>query len=478
MKRQFSASGWIVALAATVATVAAVSIGRSEAHVGHAASDQDSGRYGEAIVLRGEQLGGLQGRQLEAIIAIDDQGRRLLLQVDERDAAGAFVAVEDGILDANDELVLMAEDAGADWPADGIIPLVSGQRIKVTDPLGTADRWIFVGGDDPARPFGPTHPLPEAAIRYVSASSRIAGRSYAMDFAQPSTDGFIGPKGMRFTEAGPNLVDRLKIRFTVRTFLGADTYTEEDIAANADVRAAEGPPPRIGPLRIVLDAQGQNLALAQRLTISRGTYEDVALPLGATLEDLRMALDLSPAALGATYRDARGPAVLTIDEKPDAPASRPLPLWRELTFAEGRLLLLSRLSSAASSARQTFDDGGKAPANDTGDKRLIGQIGVVADSMPSLGQADFPGELVFLPPGNSLSAERLAAQAAAPLRVEVLDWSPLGPASATPPPTVVSATPTAVEATPTLGAATATATTTATVGTIHGRLWLPWLQRP
>ena len=64
-------------------------------------------------------------------------------------------------------------------------------------------------------------------------------------------------------------------------------------------------------------------------------------------------------------------------------------------------------------------------------------------SLAAGAQADFPGELVFLPPGNSLSAERLAAQAAAPLRVEVLDWSPLGPASATPPPTVVSATPTA-----------------------------------
>ena len=208
MKRQLSAPGWTVALAATVATVAAVSIGRSPAHVGHAASDQDSGRYGEAIVLRGEQLGGLQGRQLEAIIAIDDQGRRLLLQVDERDAAGAFVAVEDGILDANDELVLMAEDAGGDWPADGIIPLVSGQRIKVTDPLGAADRWIFVGGDDPARPFRPTHPLPEAAIRYVPASSRIAGHSYACLLYTSSGDGIhpsawryggdFGPQGLRY----------------------------------------------------------------------------------------------------------------------------------------------------------------------------------------------------------------------------------------------------------------------------------------
>lgn len=455
----------VLTSAAILAAVAVwVALGKEPALL--AASDQVTERYGEAIVLRGEQLRSFLGRRPDEIEAIDARDHRLLVQVDERDGAGTYMATEDGKLDANDEVVLLAGDAGGPWSGDVLMPYTLGYGVQITDPLGGPDRWIYLGVDRLA--FAPADPLPDPAIRYLPPESRIAGASYAMDFAQPSTDGFIGPKGMRFSQGGANLVDRLKIRFAVRTFLGVDTYTEEDIAANAEVRAAEGPPPRIGPLRIVLDKAGVNLAYPRRLTISRGSYEEPDLPLGAVLEDLRMALDLSPAAIGATYRDSRGAAPVTIDGQPDTVASRPLPLWREYSFSEGRLVLLSRASAATADVRQTYDDGTKAPDNDTGDKRLVGQVGVRADSMTRLGQADFPGEMVFLPQGVDLSPERLAQEAASPLHVSVADWHPMGMETATPVATATHATPPS-EPTPTKSAPTTTVK--------MARLWLPWLER-
>lgn len=467
MKGQRSNLLEVLPLAAILTTVVAAGwIGSGKAEARHAASDQVTERYGEAIVLRGEQLRSLLGRRPDEIEAIDARDHRVLVQVDERDGAGTYMAMEDGKLDANDEVVLLAGDAGGPWSGDVLMPYTLGYGVQIVDPLGGPDRWIYLGVDRLA--FAPGEPLPDPAIRYLPPESRIAGASYAMDFAQPSTDGFIGPKGMRFSEGGANLVDRLKIRFAVRTFLGLDTYTEEDIAANAEVRAAEGPPPRIGPLRIVLDKLGSNSAYPRRLTISRGSYEEPDLPLGAVLEDLRMALDLSPAAIGATYRDSRGAAPVTIDGQPDTVASRPLPIWREYSFPEGRLVLLSRASAAAADARQTYDDGTKAPDNDTGDKRLVGQVGVRADSMTRVGQADFPGEMVFLPPDSPVSPERLAQEAAAPLRVSVSDWHPVGLETATPVATATKATPPS-ELTPTKALPTATAG--------MARLWLPWLER-
>lgn len=431
-------------------------------------------RYSEAIVLSGSDLPGLVGQPVDAIAAIARPGGpRLLLQIDERDAEGLIVESEDGVFDADDLLVLLVEDLEpGEWPAEVSPPIQPAHTVHTTDPLGGPEGFIYLGILDPAAPFAPE---PPARMRYEPAEGRIASSSYAVDFAQPSQDGFVGPKALRFSPAGPNLIDRLKIRFTVRILFTATVYTEEDIAADPDVQAAEGPPPRIGPLRIVIGADGVNAALPGRMTMIRGAYEEVDLPFGTTLEDLRIALDLSPAALGASYHDSNTAEPFAIDEKPERGPER-LPTWRELHFAQGRLVLLPKQGSTESSARQTWDDGGTVPGTDTGDKRLIGQVGVRAAGTIPLGQADFPGEMVFLPADHPLTAEQLAAQVAAPLRVEVMSWQPGEVGTPTPEPSMTptpspTAEPGTQEPTPTR-VGTAVATGTATVDG-RARVYLP-----
>ena len=110
-------------------------------------------RNEDPVVLRGSVLSSTLNMPVGKIFAYAYDGavwRQIPAQVDEVNATGNYVAAEDGLFDANDELVFMAKDLGVkavDPPSGGGQPLVPAwYEVQVTDPLVPGAVWMGLRG--------------------------------------------------------------------------------------------------------------------------------------------------------------------------------------------------------------------------------------------------------------------------------------------------------------------------------------------
>lgn len=395
-------------------------------------------RYGEAVVLKGTDLGSLRGAvpaNVQLWVYRDNEWWQEPVQVDEREG-GAFVAAGNGTLDATDELVFYPAVDGKAAPAGSHPPGLDGAP------------WVHIEVTDPLAPDAPSHayayaaaappPAQAPAVTYDRASRLYRGAGYALGLAAPDPDGYFGLRELRLGTAEANLVDRLKIRGLLSALGFEQEITEENLgnllgAAGSDLSAD---PVKEGPIRSLTG--GGSVLYAQRMGLLSSLADLDALGGGVPgldfgLKNGRLSLDLSAAAEGATYRDANLPAGVKVDGKADVVPASPLPAWRELSFPMGRLVFLSRPGGDASKATLYFKDDATLDGNDTGDGASWADQGVAAPDVASLLAAGFPGQVVVLPAGSPVSAPALAAQAAQPLTAKVVDGSG-------PPPTAVPTT--------------------------------------
>jgi hypothetical protein len=232
----------------------------------------------DPVVIPGETLGGLIGRQIENIrvFALRD-GRALPVpfQVDERDSAGDWVwdvvyrrppmaeseglqrpsprrpvtygwgTVDDQdppgapVLDANDVLVLMAEDLGDRSATPSIAGAASTLEIEVTDRLRSEHGWAYVVWFRDAPP-----PLSER--RYMEYNrARETVRSPLYEF-NVSDDHPALIRDLRINDRA--LVERIRVRGEVDLSLPLPSrrieFNEEDIHGYTQGYIA-------GPVRIV-----------------------------------------------------------------------------------------------------------------------------------------------------------------------------------------------------------------------------------
>jgi len=433
-------------------------------------------RYFDPIVLTGAQLGalgGATGETLSVWIRHHGQWQREASQMDERDAAGNYTAMEDKLLDANDELVWVVGDGGDKapddaWP-DGMGRDHPRVEVKVTDPIDaefTSWHYVFWSGQTPGE-------APEPVVTWDPASREVKTAEYTIGLADQDTDHFVGIKRLSLYEDGTNLVDRLKIRGSL-ALLGFETPVNEETLGDALAIAGVSlsfDPVIFGPLRVVLSAGG-GFAYANRFALFGGLGALGNAGGGVTgidFKNARLSLDFSPAAAPATYTDPNFPAGAPVDGVPDAVPEVPVPPWREIAFASGRLVVLSAAVAADSKARVYYHDDGTTDATDTGDKRSFGDNGVTAPDLKSLIDTGFPGDAVVLPIGRSVTAAQLAENRASPLAITITGGAAV--------PTATVATPARPTASPT---ATRTPAITPTRGPgpgINHDIFLPRLSR-
>lgn len=337
------------------------------------------------------------------------------VQLDERDASSNFVGQEDGILDDNDVVVFMADELGAERPADAWPPGLGSEHpaieVRVTDPLDPGAEWYAYLFRTLQGPEIALQPL----VSFDATSAEIRTDSYTLGFPL-ATDSVVGIKRLSLYGQTENLLDRLKLRAKVGTFPLVIDVTEEDLAGSGAVPAPD--PVIVGPVRIVMDAGGMVTAYASRATLFGG-LDDVQLPGGITLSDVRVSLDFSPVAVPATYRDANVPGGVPIDGQPDTVPRAPVPAWREVSFASGRAVLVGKVGPGAAQARVYYKDDGGTDAGDTGDKMSYGDSGVEAPDLAALLATGFPGQIVVLANDASPSAAELVDHLANPLLVTV-----------------------------------------------------------
>jgi hypothetical protein len=211
-------------------------------------------RSEDPVIVRGADLPGMLGRRMEGLRAYALRGstlRPIPFQADEFDKKGVIVSPEgkdpnkdedEGLLDANDEVVMMAMDLGGRAPR-ALQPrgARAAVEIEVADPATGGRGWFYLLDFDtpPAR-------SPVSYVRYDPQKDLAETPLYVVDFNEERA---VLLDDMRIKNSGgdwgPNLIDRIKVRLTfkTRTFLTFH-FDEEDIHSRVSAY-------KNGPIRAV-----------------------------------------------------------------------------------------------------------------------------------------------------------------------------------------------------------------------------------
>ena len=149
-------------------------------------------RVEDPVVIIGAQLPALSGVPLNELVLYAYRGgdwQAVPFQIDEVSISGTYVISDDGLLDANDELVFMAADAGdqvsaAIWPADPQARLNSRYAITVSDPLSASQQaWAYL--------YRSTT-LTRSHVSLRQLDTRVANRSGAVLHGGLQPDALLG----------------------------------------------------------------------------------------------------------------------------------------------------------------------------------------------------------------------------------------------------------------------------------------------
>lgn len=387
-----------------------------------AAAQWSSDRLSEVIVVPGSSLTPFLGASANHLWVWSWQDRWVLepSQMDERDAAGGYVTTEDGVFDANDEVVFALNVGGlqapeGEWPP-GIERTYSWAQVAVSDPLHdneTAYVYVF-------RSWGGPEIAVEPLVRFDAGTKEITTNQYVLGMANPVTDGYVGMKRLSLFGATTDLLDRMKIRATVVIFGSEQEVTEESLALLGELGIEIGgltPDPIIvGPVRAVYDAAGAMIVDPWTIQVALDGLGDVGgfVEMGA----IRVSLDFSAEALPATYTDANSSEAVPVDGSPDEVPGAPLPRWREMSFGDGRITVVTSPQEGAE-ASVYYKDDEAVDANDTGDGASFGDNGVMSDSAQGFVDSGYPGTMIVLPPDSPLTPLQLVAGIDNPLGVNV-----------------------------------------------------------
>ncbi len=324
-------------------------------------------------------------------------------QIDERmiepdDTALDYVAFEDGLIDADDELVFMAMDAGSaemSWPVDPNASQNPRARIELSDPLNQATGVVYL--------FDSTT-LTRSTTSYVSldlASETVSAVSYTLGF---NSSTFIGLDSLTLNGQPTDLVDRQKIRVEagVPPFF-VTTLNEEELSNQ--LGASPFASIVTGSVRLVEGGDFATAFYASRFDIAFNLDIDAvnaALPAGS-VQSVRVSLDHNmPTTTGvASYADSNG-AVAAIDGSADASVTSALRDWYQVSggVLGGLAVTIPELTVAGGQLTSYYADDA-APADDTGDGQQFADTGIVITG-PS-GQLVYEQVNYVLPPNTTAS---------------------------------------------------------------------------
>lgn len=347
-----------------------------------------------------------------------------------------FVGADsDPNLDADDEVVFMAFDAGGKVPADartepaGVVP-GSGVAVQVDDPRGSDERgWVYL-----FRSAGAL--VPSAGRDYVNYQFNLTSGAYTTTYKRadgpnPETSTVVTPTyeasfGDRWIEnrwvvkagaaTGVDVLDGHKNQFAVN-YCGRSNATFADaegaFIANID-----------GPVRAIRSYVGANSGpLTQRTHLMYRDREDVITDLRVhAIPGVMDFLDYSAAAQGMTYRSSTAPGGVTIDGTNDS-VPNGVPTWEAVDGPQGQILTHSTLSTSASVTEGQFYRDQSAPpeAQCWGDASFLGASGQsVISAIPNTDPRSQPFDTL-----STVRVTQFGAPAADPSQIaaRAADWA-------------------------------------------------------
>lgn len=348
-----------------------------------------------------------------------------------------FVGADsDPALDADDEVALMAADAGDKARKRSRRPrgVRAATRLRVADPLDGARRFVYLfestgtrtssagkdyvnydfvldSGDYKTTYKRADGPNPEHSV--VSTAVYSAGFSDRWFFDQLAI------------ADGPDFLDGFKFQFAPSTCGRSEaTFNDAEGAFVANID---------GPVRAIRSYVGANSGpLTERTHLFYRERQEIRTDLRVHVVGGLMTFhDLSVAGIGMTYLDSVNRAGVAVDGNPET-LDAALPSWRLWTGPQGSLWSADRTESsfsaemdAASSAWYLDDSSpGSTQQQCWGDAQALGEAGIrstasIPNTDPSIGGTDFlhmtTTELMSPPGVGAAASERLAAELDAPL---------------------------------------------------------------
>ncbi len=267
-------------------------------------------------------------------------------QVDSVDATGVYIS-PDGSINANDELVFMADDmldqvtdptliSCTTASIDNCLPIGSTiYELKVTDPIGGGDGYLYISTESSCPASSADYITWNAANQDVTADyTNIAGVPRGSFYSLfggsgsiPPGDQYLGIDNLQVNGSGIDLLDRMKLR--IKACFGLGNFCNIPLELDESGAAALIPPvfdvPIDGPVRVAVGGGAEPLTVfgyGSRLDL--GVLFDPAdlVPPGLTVKVnyLRASFDLNDPSAGSNvthWSDSNGNQY-TIDGIPDA----------------------------------------------------------------------------------------------------------------------------------------------------------------
>ncbi|MEJ2207796.1 MAG: hypothetical protein P8129_02020 [Anaerolineae bacterium] len=339
----------------------------------------------EPIEIVGSELGLFRGASLDDLSVHVYDGsdwHTIPFQFDEVNAAGTYAA-EDGLLDDNDVLVLMATDLGdrasiTQWLPDEGAREHTRYELEVTNPLSPTEQgWAYLYRSTTLTPS-----LPADYVRWDEVGDRIEAVSYTVGFS-PTVH--AGVEVLKLNGDDVDLLDRTKLRVNATCLVfgipvGSQTLTENDLAGLFDVTPSIDGPVRVGGGTV--DSSSWFYPSLFRLETSLSLDEiPPPEPCGAIrLNWIRLSTDwLNPATTGMTptiYYDANTPAGVAVDGQPDMVPDLPLSTWKQISGAQGGIVQIALATLEGGEVRNYYKDDATLDGGDTGqDLQSFGDAG-------------------------------------------------------------------------------------------------------
>jgi len=265
-----------------------------------AAHGQDAAwtRTREPVVVAGDALAAFDGAPLDDLFVYAYRAgtwEQIPFQFDEVDATGTYT-VENGLLDANDELVFMALDLGTQavpwvWIPDTASHANPRYQIAVSDPLDAGQHgWVYVyRSADLAPTFIGDY------VDWDAVAHRLVGTTYVVGF-DPAVH--PGIETLELNGAAVDLLDRSKIRIGATCIFLPVKLTEEDLVGMAAMDPDIDGPVRVGGG----DLDGSSWAYHSFFQL-RGAFD-----LDDLQPDLCPSLTIDSIRLSIDWLDQRRPA--------------------------------------------------------------------------------------------------------------------------------------------------------------------------
>ncbi len=441
-------------------------------------------RLEDPVVLTGADVPSLQGVPPSTVVAFRYNGswQQIPVQIDERfsqtflnvynnvaglpgntnisqlvyaDADTFTGADPDPNVDADDEIVFMAKDAGDTVPfftEPAHVLFGSGLQLTITDPLQPANvGYVYLFKQDGTLD-------PAAGQAYVTYNFNLLSGAYKTTYNLLGTYGTTGnPENTSITTPyyshhfqdrwtddelhitagvanGADILDRHKALFAP----GNCVRSENTFDKGTPTFQGEGAfiANRVGPVRAIRSYIGANSGPnTQREHIFYAQRQDIRTYLRVhAIPSIMDFFDYSPAATGMTYHNDLNLGGITIDGTPETPAAGQFQ-WEMVTGAQGSLVLSGATSTDVPSFSYTsyFLDDSTPITQCTGDAFAYGSSGVyvnmaIPNTDPGIGAANYLNTVrtvYYEPPGLTIAdAQSFSARANTPLSVTMLAWTP------------------------------------------------------